>query len=507
MRTAFAFALAVLGIGQVAASPLWDYVNAPDPHYGYKDTGAIFKGTFPCEYTGHVLNLTSQAWLSSPFVSRSVWTHQLVVIEPAKINASVHTSNLYITGGGNDNPGMPNNSSEDVLMSAAMACATSTVAATLFQVPNAPIVWEDDPSHSERSEDAAVGWSWYEYINYQQDAPENVILFPMAKSAASAMTAVQDYSAKAFNHDINDFVVAGASKRGWTTWLIAACDKRVKAAAPIVMDMLNFSAGVMHMYQSYGGWTFAFKDYWDLNITADLTTPKMPMLTKQIDVLQYAENLTMPKLVIDSTGDEFFMPDDDHYWWGDLPGETYRLMIANAEHSMATGLGPLLEGYIAFTWSVILDTPRPEFTWDMKQLNDTTGMVTVTSKTKPNSAYMKAATSFWDDQGRRDFRLVKGDTKADPCHFIPVKIFGEACVNPVLWFWLELEQQRDAEGNYVYTAFLPPPPKGRYRALFVDMQYPGPNLSTFRMSTQVNIFPNTFPFPKCQGKQCLGQLV
>ena len=26
---------------------------------------------------------------------------------------------------------------------------------------------------------------------------------------------------------------------------------------------------------------------------------------------RYKENLTMPKLVIDATGDEFFMPDDD----------------------------------------------------------------------------------------------------------------------------------------------------------------------------------------------------
>jgi hypothetical protein len=30
-------------------------------------------------------------------------------------------------------------------------------------------------------------------------------------------------------------------------------------------------------------------------------------------------------------------PDDDQYWWGQLQGETYRLMVANAEHSFATG--------------------------------------------------------------------------------------------------------------------------------------------------------------------------
>lgn len=36
-------------------------------------------------------------------------------------------------------------------------------------------------------------------------------------------------------------MVAGASKRGWTTWTTAAVDKRVFAAIPIVMDLLNLN--------------------------------------------------------------------------------------------------------------------------------------------------------------------------------------------------------------------------------------------------------------------------
>ena len=36
-------------------------------------------------------------------------------------------------------------------------------------------------------------------------------------------------------------MVAGASKRGWTTWTTAAVDKRVFAAVPIVMDMLSLN--------------------------------------------------------------------------------------------------------------------------------------------------------------------------------------------------------------------------------------------------------------------------
>ena len=45
---------------------------------------------------------------------------------------------------------------------------------------------------------------------------------------------------------------------GWDTWLTGAVDDRIIAIAPIVMDMLNFTQNVKHMYRSYGGWTFAF---------------------------------------------------------------------------------------------------------------------------------------------------------------------------------------------------------------------------------------------------------
>ncbi len=34
--------------------------------------------------------------------------------------------------------------------------------------------------------------------------------------------------------------------------------------------------------------------------------------------------VAMPKMVISSGGDEFFLPDDSQYFWNDLQGEKYR---------------------------------------------------------------------------------------------------------------------------------------------------------------------------------------
>ena len=48
------------------ATPLDDYVNAPDPTYEYRDLGDPWKGG---DYTSYFINLTSQMWLSREWFS------------------------------------------------------------------------------------------------------------------------------------------------------------------------------------------------------------------------------------------------------------------------------------------------------------------------------------------------------------------------------------------------------------------------------------------------------
>jgi PhoPQ-activated pathogenicity-related protein len=145
---------------------------------------------------------------------------------------------------------------------------------------------------------------------------------------------------------------------------------------PIVFDVLNFKEGVQHMWRTLGNWTFAFTDYRDMNVTLHLNdgTDNLDVLAAQVDPLVYKENLTMAKLVVDATGDEFFQPQDDAFWWGQLPGESLRMMVDNAEHSMATGALYLLTGAETWLKALLEGSPRPSFTWS---LNAEDGSITV----------------------------------------------------------------------------------------------------------------------------------
>ena len=158
-------------------------------------------------------------------------------------------------------------------------------------------------------------------------------------------------------------------------------DSRVVAIAPIVMDLLNFEAGLLHMFRSYGNWTFAFEPYWKENITqAIVGNPDgLKALGVVLDPLNYKEWLRVPKLVVDATGDEFFMPDDDWFWWKDMSdgsaGEIYRLMVDNAEHSFATGVYELVTGVAPFYQSILRGTPRPKFYWTLNHDEGTIDLV------------------------------------------------------------------------------------------------------------------------------------
>jgi hypothetical protein len=99
----------------------------------------------PRSGSGYVLNMTSQQWFDSTVSDRPIWTHQLVVIVPDNVRYTT-SAGLYVTGNCNDNPGVPSELDEDILVAAVLATTNGVITATLFQIPNCPIVFTSDPS-------------------------------------------------------------------------------------------------------------------------------------------------------------------------------------------------------------------------------------------------------------------------------------------------------------------------------------------------------------------------
>jgi len=304
---------------------------------------------------------------------------------------------------------------------------------------------------------------------------------PMTKAAVRAMDTVQSFVTDNFPKlpEIKQFVVAGASKRGWTTWTTGAVDKRVVAMVPMVMPILNIVPNMNHHYQAYGGWSFALDDYLNMKLMANLNEPNFLELAAIVDPWSYKERLTMPKFILCAAGDEFFLPDSAQFFIGGLPGESYLNIIANAEHTLATAYPDVASSISAFYHLIITRTPRPSYEYTMVKSNQTASITL-----KPNDTPYEV--TMWYAQtispNLRDFRLVV-------CDQIP------KCIQPVIW----LPQSLLPQGDGTYVATMDKPAFG-WVGFQIEMKWLyGSHI--FTATTEINIVPDIMPFEPC-GNHC-----
>jgi len=428
-------------------TPLDLYVRTPDPAYEYRPL-RVLEGE---GYRAHVLEMTSQSWRKPEEVDRTVWKHWLTVIVPRTVRH--RTAMLYITGGRSTTP-PPSEADRDL---ARLAVTTGSVAVLLQQVPNEPLTFTGEGV--PRREDALIAYAWDRFLR-SGDATWLPRL-PMTKSAVRAMDTVVDFCSRpeAGSLGIDGFVVAGASKRGWTTWTTAAVDRRVVAIVPMVIDLLNVEANFRHHFQIYGFWSPAIQEFIDLRIPQWFGTREFRALERIEDPYSYRERLTMPKLIVNATGDPFFLPDSSRFYFDDLPGEKHLRYVPNTGHTLDGA--DAFDSLLAFFRSVVEGAPRPSFTWRFK------GKGSIRLRTDP--ARVPSEVRLWrvSNTEARDFRMES---------------IGPRWVGTVL----------PACGNGVYVATIEKPARG-WTAFFLEATYPGTGSEPLKFTTAVRIVPDTMP--------------
>ena len=423
------------------------YVHAPDSSYKF----ALVK-TIPGEgYTAYVLDLTSQTWKPPIAPDREVWKHWLTVLRPERVDYT--TGFLYITGGSNnDNPP----EKVDALISD-IALTTHSVVAELRMVPNQPLNFPDATKH-DLVEDQFIAYTWDKYLRTGNELwPARL---PMTKSAVRAMDAVQEFmgSDAGGKIKVEKFMVAGRSKRGWTTWTTAAVDHRVVAIAPLVIDLLNNEKSFEHHYRAYGFYSPAVKDYEELGIEKWNGSPQFHKLMQIEEPYEYRDRLKLPKYIINAAGDQYFLPDSSRFYFDDLEGEKYLRYVPNVDHSLKNS--DAQQGLIAFYDAFLRKQPRPQFSW--KFMDD--GSIRVTVKDMPSEVKLWQATN----PQHRDFRLMS---------------IGPAYTSTRL--------SPQADGSYVGK--LEKPEKG-WTAYFVELTYATGGKYPLKFTTGVRVNPDTLPF-------------
>jgi PhoPQ-activated pathogenicity-related protein len=423
------------------------YVHAPDAHFHYE----LVKTVSGAGYTAYVLDMTSQQYLAAAEVDHPVWKHWLVIAKPNKVTSK--TGLLFIDGGSIGRPA-PENADARL---AAVAVDTGAVVAELRDVPNEPLIFAGETR--ERTEDAIIAYTWAKYLHTADE--KWPLRLPMTKAAVRAMDATTAFMASPAGGGVavEHYVVAGASKRGWTTWTTAAVDGRVVAIIPMVIDMLNIVPSFLHEYRAYGGYSDQVKDYEEAGIMSWMGTEEYRKLMKIEEPFEYRQRLTMPKFIINASGDQYFVPDSSQFYFDQLPGEKYLRYVPNANHDVTahTDAGETIEA--CFT-SIVKGTPRPEFTWKLEDRR-----IVVDTKTEPIAVKLWQATN----PEARDFRLEK--------------------IGPAFH-----ASDLKAAGPGHYVADLAKPAKG-FTAYFIELTYPSGGKYPFKFTTGVKVEPDVLPYP------------
>ena len=433
------------GNSQSALTPetaLQGYLNNGDKTYRWEVKETYQVG----EAKAYSLLLTSQQW------HEYVWTHQLTILVPTENNYDAAL--LFITGGSNKK-GLPNwNGRDDKLLQALGGLATKnkSIVALLRQAPNQPL-------YGKLTEDALISYTLHQF---KEDGDYSwPLLFPMVKSAVRAMDAVQQFAEETLRHEVKRFVVSGASKRGWTTWLTGASDSRVVAIAPMVIDILNMPVNLDYQVKMWKDYSVQIEDYVKLGIPQTATSEKGQAITTMVDPYSYRKKLTMPKMLFMGTNDEYWTVDAIKHYIDSIPGQNFVHYVPNVGHDLGDQK-QALAALSAFFGATVANKPYPDC-----QPSLTYGKKGITLKVQASPGVLVDAILWSTNSTDTDFRNEKWEGKS-----------------------LNLKKKTP-----VITSTQPYPVNG-YRAFYLDLKYKDANGGEYTESTRMYVSDNDEVFVK-----------
>ncbi len=435
---------------------LAQYIAKPDTNYKYNH----YHTATGVGHTTHFIHMTSQQWRTQDEVDWNIWEHEINVTVPwVNRSNSPETAILIINGGDNGDP-------PPTVLNAAIGTLATTlgsVVAMIGQIPNQPLHFTDE-SGVKRREDEILAYSVNKFlVTGDEEWPVHIA---MTKAAVRAMDTVQAFM-ESRGRKLDNFIIVGGSKRGWTAWLTAAVDPRVRAIVPASIDLLNMARQFVHQWEAYGFYAPAIKDYTDFDLPCKALTPAGEKLLKIIDPYSYRERYTMPKLILNSVGDQLFVSDSSRFYYEGLPESKQLRYSVNTDHIQSVDV---VLSAIPWLDNVLEGKSSPEYTWSF----EADGSIRVKTITRPKKVLLWQATN----PIARDFRL---ETLGDE------------------WTSTELQDS----GNGVYEARVESPPQG-WTAFLVELTFNEPALLEADQvyTTGVRVTPDELPFA---GTACQAQ--
>jgi PhoPQ-activated pathogenicity-related protein len=415
---------------------LQSYLQNEDQSYAWELSGSEELGGL----TAYTMLLTSQKW------REHIWKHTITVIVPEEMN---HDGALLFITGGKNKDGMPVKRGGDddfINTMSRLAAKNKAMVAIIWQIPNQPL-------YDGMTEDELISFTLH---NYKNDGDFTwPLLFPMVKTAVRAMDAVQEFSKEQLQYDINRFVLSGASKRGWTTWLTGANDPRVEAIGPMVIDVLNMPVSLDYQIKVWEEYSIQIEDYVKLGIPQQVHTEQGNDISTMVDPFSYRDKLDMPKMIFIGTNDEYWPVDAIKNYYDEIPGENYIHYVPNAGHDLGGGQ-QALTALSAFFGRTMRHEKYPVCKWELAEEGS---RITLSVETSPDK--LQVARLWSTDSEDRDFRDEE-------------------------WTSQEVAYQDQQEIEIEVTF-----PESGFRAFYLDLEYPDPMGGVYTKSTRMFVADGT----------------